>query len=376
MNVVALNSALALAERGHRVDLLTRRDDPAAPSVVELSPGVRLFNLDAGPAEPVAKSEQEVLIEPFSQALARWWRSEGADVDIVHSHHWFSGVAALPIARAAGVPHLQSYHSVAAPAGAPLDDGEQPESSGRNAGERLVAEQSDGIIAVSQAEKATVVERLGAAPECVRVVHPGVNVDQFRPLRPGEPHWAWDGCYLLFAARLQPLKAPDLAVRMLAAMPAGERPRLVIAGETSADFSWYTQELRDLVDSLGLTDEVTYLGSQDRDELAAMMRGACALLNPSRSETYGLINLEASASGVPVVASRNGGMPESVIDDVTGLLLDSRDPEVWAEAVSRFTHEPEYRAAFGRAGREFALTRAWPVVAKELETIYLQEVAP
>lgn len=47
MNVVALNSALALAERGHRVDLLTRRDDPAAPFVVELSPGVRLFNLDA-----------------------------------------------------------------------------------------------------------------------------------------------------------------------------------------------------------------------------------------------------------------------------------------------------------------------------------------
>ncbi len=375
MNVVALNSALALADRGHRVDLLTRRDDPGAPSVVELAPGVRLFNLDAGPAQPVAKSEQEVLIEPFSRALSRWWASEGAGVDIVHSHHWFSGVAALPLARAAGVPHLQSYHSVAAPVGAPLEAGEPPESSGRNAGEQQVAARSDRIIAVSEAEKATIVDRLGADPGRVAVVYPGVNIDQFRPLRPDEPHWAWDGCYLFFAARLQPLKGPDLAIRTLAALPAGHRPRLVIAGETSVDFSWYAKELRDLASSLGLSDEVTFLGSQDRDELATMMRGACVLLNPSRSETYGLINLEASASGVPVVASRSGGMSESVLDDVTGLLLDSREPSAWADVVRRFTDEAEYRAEFGRAGREFAATRSWPVVAAELEAVYLQEAA-
>lgn len=375
MNVVTLNCALALGERGHRIDLLTRRDDPAKPAVVELAPRVRLFNLDAGPSEPVAKSEQEALIEPFGEALRRWWSSEGADVDIVHSHHWFSGVAALPLARAAGVPHLQSYHSVAAPVGAPLEAGEPPESPGRNAGEQLLAVQSDRIIAVSEAEKRTIVERLGADPGYVTVVHPGVNIGRFRPLRPDEDHWAQGICYLLFAARLQPLKGADLAVRTLAAMPVGDRPRLVIAGETSVDFSWYAKELRDLVDSLGLHDEVVYLGSQDRDELAAMLRGACALLNPSRSETYGLINLEASASGVPVVASRNGGMSESVLDNVTGLLLDNRDPEAWAEAVRRFTDEPEYRAEFGRAGREFAITRAWPVVAEELEVVYLEEVA-
>ena len=374
MNVVALNSALALARRGHRVSLLTRRDDPGAPASVELRPGVTLFNLDAGPARPVAKSEQEVLIEPFSEALSGWFLRAGHQADIIHSHHWFSGVAALPIARAVGVPHLQSFHSVAAPAGSSLDEGEQPESSGRNAGEQQVAQQSDLIIAVSEAERRTIIDRLGAGPDLVTVVYPGVDTEQFRPLRPAEPHWAWDGCYLFFAARLQPLKGPDLAVRTLAALPEGHRPRLVIAGETSADFSWYASQLRELVDSLGLTDEVTYLGSQDRDELATMMRGACALLNPSRSETYGLINLEASASGVPVVASRNGGMPESVIDGETGLLLSSRDPEVWAEAVRRFTDEAEYRAMFSQAGRTFALQHTWSHVARELEARYLEEL--
>ena len=160
MNVVEVNTAIALAARGHRVDMLTRRDDPGLPEVLEVVPGVRLFNLAAGPADSVAKSQQEGLIEPFRAAMARWWNSQGAGVDIVHSHHWFSGVAALPIVRSAGVPHLQSYHSVAAPFGASLDAGEPPESEGRPAGERLVAEQSQRIVAVSAAEARTVMASL------------------------------------------------------------------------------------------------------------------------------------------------------------------------------------------------------------------------
>lgn len=375
MNVVEINTARALAARGHRVDLITRRDDNDQPLVVEVAPGVRLFNLMAGPAYSVAKSEQEVLIEPFRAAMATWWRTHGAGVDLVHSHHWFSGVAALPIARAAGVPHLQSFHSVSAPVGAGLDEGEPPESSGRPAGELLVAQQSDRIIAVSDAEAATIRRRYGPPPERIRVVRPGVDLEAFRPLRPNERQWAWQGCYLLFAARLQPLKAPDLAIRTLAALPRGQRPRLIVAGQTSTDFSWYARELRELVDELDVREEVLYIGAQDREQLATLLRGACVLLNPSRSETYGLINLEASASGVPVIATRTGGMVESVIDGVTGLLLDSRDPRAWAEAVRSFTDDAEHRAEFGAAGRVFAAERDWGVVAAELEAVYREEIA-
>lgn len=375
MNVVELNTALALAERGHQVDLLTRKDEASLPAVVEVRPGVRVFNLSAGPPVSVAKSAQEVLIEPFRTAMNSWWAEHGAGVDLIHSHHWFSGVAALPIARAQGRPHLQSFHSVAAPVGAELDAGEQPESPGRPAGERLVATESNLIVAVSDAEKATIIDRYAPDADRIAVVRPGVDLDEFRPLRGDERHWAWQGCYLFFAARLQHLKGPDLAIRTLAELPRGHRPRLVIAGQTSVDFSWYAKELRDLSDELDVSDEVLYIGSQDRPQLATLMRSACVLLNPSRSETYGLINLEASASGIPVIATRTGGMRESVIDGVTGLLLDSRDPEVWAEAVRSFTDDHVRCAAFGAAGREFAASRGWPVVAAELETVYRNELA-
>ena len=217
-------------------------------------------------------------------------------------------------------------------------------------------------------------QRYQAPAERISVVRPGVDLDMFRPLRPGEQPWAWQGGYLFFAARLQPLKGPDLAVRTLAALPPGRRPRLVIAGQTSADFAWYAQELRDLADQLGVGDEVVYIGAQDRDQLATVLRGACVLVNPSRSETYGLINLEASASGVPVIATRAGGMAESVEDQVTGILLDSRDPAVWAETVRGFLDDPDRRARFGLAGRDFASRRGWDVVAAELEAVYRKEV--
>jgi len=370
MNVVELNSAVALGAAGHRVDLLTRKDETHLPEVVELAPGVRMFNLDAGPAVSVAKSRQEALIEPFRDAMSRWWDAHGAGVDIVHSHHWFSGVAAIPVARRVGVPHVQSYHSVAAPEGAGLDDGEAPESPGRRHGERLAATQSDHIVAVSQYEARTIIQRYEPAADRLSVVRPGVDLRQFRPLRPGETNWAWRGNYVLFAARLQPLKAPDLALRTLAALPRGDRPRLVVAGQTSVDFSWYARELRELAADLGITDEVLYIGSQDRDQLATMMRGASLLLNPSHSETFGLVNLEASASGVPVVASRAGGMPESVVDGVTGVLMDSRDAENWARAVHAFVSDTDLRTSTGRAGRAFAETRGWPVVASELVDVY------
>lgn len=374
MNVVELHTAHALAARGHQVDLLTRRGSSGLPPVVELAPGVRVFNLAAGPAHSVPKSEQEALIDPFRDAMAAWWATHGSDVDLVHSHHWFSGVAALPIARQAGVPHLQSFHSVAAPVGASLDAGEPPESPGRPAGEQLVATESDRIVAVSDAERATILQRYHPDPDKISVVRPGVDLELFRPLTLEERHWAWQGCYLFFAARLQPLKGPDLAIRTLASLEKGHRPRLVIAGEASADFAWYADELRALVDELDLKGEVLFLGSQNRDQLATMMRGACVLINPSRSETYGLINLEASASGIPVVATRAGGMVESIVDGVTGVLLDSRDPEVWAAAVREFTGSAKRRAEFGAAGRRFAAGRSWDVVAAEIDSVYRQEL--
>lgn len=365
MNVVTLNSALALGRAGHLVDMVTRRDDPALPEVIEFTEGVRVVNLAAGPAEPVAKSAQEALIEPFADAFARWLGA-GPAPDLVHSHHWFSGVAALPAATRHGIPHLQTFHSVAAPVGADLTQGEQPESRGRPMGERLVARESQRIVAVSHYEASIIHERYGVDPERMTVVHPGVDTELFVPGQLADPP------YVVFAARLQPLKAPDLAIRALAHMPAPIR--LVITGEPSADFADYATELLHEVAAAGLADRVEFRASVDRRELSRLFAGAVALVNPSHSETFGLVNLEAQACGVPVVATRTGGVAESLEEGRTGILMDSRDPEQWARVLMGFASDPDRRARFGHAGRAFALRRSWDVVASELVDVYRGEL--
>lgn len=364
MNVVELNQALALGRLGHGVDLITRRADRTQPAVTDIATGVRLRLLSAGPPQPMAKSAHEAVIEDFRTELAKL-----EPYDVVISQHWMSGIAALPVARAWGVPHLQSYHSIAAPIGADLSAGEPPESPGREAGEHLLARESDAIITISRAEARTVIDRLGADPVRVHVVPPGVDHGVFTPARRrATPP------YIAFAARLQPLKAPDLAVRALAEIPAAVRPQLHIAGDVSADFATYGAELQRLVDALGVREDVRFVGSFDRAGLADFFGRAMLTLVPSFSETFGLVALESAACGTPVIASAAGGLVEAVADGVSGVLLHSRDPRDWGKQIARLlTDRPAWRDLVHGA-QQHAATFGWEASADGLQGVLLRVV--
>ncbi len=361
MNVVVRQTATAMVATGHEVTVWTRRSRTDLPqdSVVD---GVRLRRLPVGPARTLLKREHDELIAPFSEAL----HADGPAVDVIHSQHWFSGMAALPVARSLGVPHVQSFHSIAAPADAPLAEGEPPESLARLDGETSLARLTDAVIAISRAEASTVVDRLGAEPRRVHVVHPGVDAETFHPGTP-DPRPT-----LLAAARLEPLKAVDLAIRTLAGVLAtsrGPRPRLVVAGGATNDEE-YPRSLVRLAEDLGVRDDVVLVGPQGRSELATLMRRATLVLVPSHSETYGLVALEAAASGVPVMAARAGGLEESVIDGVTGVLLPDWEPRTWSDAVGRLLADDAARTRLGRGGRAHALTRRWADTASATVATY------
>lgn len=401
MNVVVNRTACQLAELGHEVEMFTRRSDPEAPAVTEVREGVRLILLDAGPAAPLAKSEMERAIEPFSAELRRVL-SGGAiggitlePLDVIHSHHWFSGVAALPVARELGFAHIQSYHSVAAPKNASsLALGEPSESEGRIDGERRVGQGSDLVVAVSHIEADTIVARYRVPDDKVRIARPGVGVEFFTPRTCPPPEQP----YLLFAARLQPLKGADLALEMFAkvrerlngaaggaggadaaggASGALERYRglrLVLAGAASDDHDAYPDELRAQAERLGVADAVDFAGACSREKLACLMREAALFVLPSWSETFGLVALESQASGVPVIGWLGaGGLAEAVAPG--GLLMESRDADDWAEAIVHLLGDDKRLAAAGESAREFALEHTWRHTATDLVCAYQEVLA-
>ena len=362
MNVVVRHQAEALADLGHHVEIITRRSAATQPDSVALVDGVCLRFVSAGPAEPVPKGEHDAFIEPFRAELEHL-----GPYDVLHAHHWFSGMAALPVARAHGIPHVQSFHSIAADAATPLSEGERPESAGRMAGESLLARESDMVVAISEAEAATVRERLGAPADHVAIVPPGVDGSVFRPAPgPTRAHRP----YAVAAARVQPLKGLDLAIAAIAAVPAEVRPALVIAGDVSSEADGYVEELRRLAADLGIADDVRFVGPQSRADLAFLFRGASVVLVPSHSETYGLVALEGSASGVPVVAAAAGGLREAVVNGETGVVVESRDPMVWAGEITRILSEPAYAAQLAAAGREHAERLSWERSASGLVDVY------
>ncbi|HLS74597.1 MAG TPA: glycosyltransferase [Actinomycetaceae bacterium] len=354
MNVVVRHSAEAMAALGHRVELVTRLSRPGAAPTETPAPGVRVHRLPVGPQRPLPKGAHEDLMAPFGAALR-----DLPTPHLVHSHHWFSGVAALPVAREWQVPHVQTFHSIAADPRTPLAHGERPESPGRLDGEARLARASQLVVTVSRAEARTVADRLGG--NRIAQVHPGVDTEMFQPA-------AAPGSGAVVAARLEPLKGIDLAIEALSRVPKPVRPALTVAGGATDPTSHYPEELRAQARRLGVT--ATFTGPQSRNQLAESFRTAGLLLVPSHSETYGLVALEAAASGIPVLASDSGGLREAVVDGHTGILLGTRDPADWAREITRLAADPTLAARMGRAGRAHALTHTWHRSATLLVAAY------
>lgn len=361
MNVVVRHQAMAMGAAGHDVDIVTRRSSADQPTATELAPGVTLRFIDAGPAQPVAKGRHEDFVEDFRAGLAHLDR-----YDVLHSHHWFSGMAALPLARALSIPHVQSFHSIAAESSTPLSHGERAESPGRLAGEAYLARESDAVVAISAAEADTTITRLGGSPDRVSIVPPGVDSVLFHPRTTapaGRPR-------AVVAGRLHPLKGFDLAIRAIAAVPPDLRPELVIAGDVSVDYDRYAEELGALARELGVADDVRFVGPQSRTGLAKLFRESTLVLVPSHSETYGLVALEAAASGVPTVVAASGGLREAVADGETGLVLDSREPAIWGEAVAGLLADPDRIVRLSTAARARAEHFDWQRSGDALVEVY------
>jgi len=377
LNVYVREVARRMGARGVEVDVFTRRTDPAQPATVTIAPGVSLHHLDAGPAQPVAKEDLATLLCPFELALAAHPRLTG--LEVLHAHYWLSGWVGRRVARRTGIPLVQTFHTLAALKNATLAPGDRPEGALRLVAEAEVARDADQVLVLTCGEARLFHSSFGLSGARLTVVPAGVDLDLFRP-DPADADAAHDGdrprtdaggVELLFAGRLQPLKGPDVAVRILAEVRRhrDDVTLRIVGGASGGDgVAMSVGSLTALAAELGVAEHVVFEPALPQAELAARLRAADLVLVPSRSETFGLIALEAQACGTPVVAARVPGL--EVVVAGGGTLVDGHDPVDHARAVLDLLADPQRLSDARRAGLADAAASSWERTVDRLLDAY------
>jgi glycosyltransferase involved in cell wall biosynthesis len=365
-NVHVAALAGALADRGHRVTVHTRRDDPDLPERVRLREGVEVHHVQAGPAEPIPKDELLPYMEDFARHLTRVWRARPPDV--VHSHFWMSGLASLWAARPLGLPLLHTYHALGTVKRRhqQLADTSPPQ---RIAHETEVGLDCDRVVATCRDEVAEL-GRMGIPEDKVAIVPCGVDTELFTPRGPAARHRT-QRHRLIQLGRLVPRKGTAVSVAALALLPDTEL--LVVGGPPRGRLGDdpEVRRLRGIARRIGVADRVHFTGGVSSRQVPALLRGSDVVLCPADYEPFGIVPLEAMACGRPVVASAVGGHLDTVADPATGRLVPPRDPQSLARAVADLLSRPEAREACGAAGRRRVLRRyGWGRVAAETEAVY------
>jgi D-inositol-3-phosphate glycosyltransferase len=380
MNVYVLELSRRLAAAGIEVDIFTRATSSRLDPVLEVGDGITVRNIHAGPFEGLSKGELPGQLCTFAREVLR--TEAGLPLghyDVVHSHYWLSGQVGALARDRWGVPLVHTMHTMAKVKNDALAAGDIPEPSARIIGEEQVVEAADMLIASTDLEAKQLVNLYDADPGRVEVVHPGVDLNVFRPR---DSHAArehlglpFDAHVLLFAGRIQPLKAPDVLLRAVARLLEVKpqlRSRLVVpvVGGPSGSGLEHPGALADLSAELRIDDVVRYVPPVPPAELAVWDAAASLVAVPSYNESFGLVAAEAQAAGTPVVAAAVGGLTTVVADGVSGLLLDTHEPDEWAHAIGRVLLDDGLRAHLAAGARFRAGAFSWEDTAEHTLDVY------
>lgn len=364
-NVAVAELSAALARRGHQVEVYTRRDAPGLPQRIGTPDGYTVVHVPAGPARHLPKDELLQYMGPFSRQLDAQWSVDRADV--VHAHFWMSGIAAQLAAKRHRVPTVQTFHALGVVKqrhqGA-LDTSPQ----GRLRLETLVAREAAWVTA-SCSDEVFELMRLGRDRSRISVVPCGVDPDRFSPEGSRAPRS--ERPRIVSVGRFVPRKGFDTVIEALPTIPGAE---LVIAGgperaKLAADPE--ARRLQRLAAELGVAERVAFYGAVARADMPALLRSADVVACTPWYEPFGIVPLEAMACGVPVVAAAVGGMLDTVVHDVTGLLIPPKDPRACANAINAILRDAFARSGFGAAGRDRARSRySWDRIAADTLRVY------
>ncbi|AZA14496.1 D-inositol-3-phosphate glycosyltransferase [Corynebacterium choanae] len=374
LNVYVAALARNVAALGHQVDVYTRATSRCAGEIITVTPGYRVINIVAGPYDGIAKEDLATQLAAFSRGMLAHIRHNNLSYDIVHTHYWLAGQVGWLVSDVLDLPWVHTAHTLAAVKNLakPADDAE--ESEARRICEQQIVDNAELLVVNTVEEQRNLQRHYDAPIERIAVISPGADTELFSP---GSDR-ATERCrrelgvplharLVLFVGRLQKFKGPHVLIDAVAQL-AEHHPdlplRVIMCGGPSGPDAT-AETYRQYAAKQGVSHVIRFLQPRPPEELVDLYRAADVVAVPSYNESFGLVAVEAQATGTPVVAANVGGLPIVVRDGETGLLVDSHHPDEWAAVLADILTDDERRAQMGQAAVMRAQELSWHNTAQE-----------
>jgi D-inositol-3-phosphate glycosyltransferase len=384
MNVYIRELAAELGRQGITVDVFTRRISSDQPEIdLSLGENVRVIHIMAGGSQPLGPDEIFSHLSEFTAGVIAFATRQNITYDAIYSHYWLSGWVAHNLKEVWGIPFVIMFHTLGHMKNRILPGYTPALAPDLRIGiETQIVQWADRIIAATPAERAQLLWLYRADRRKIAIIPPGVNITQFQPMsravakqQLGIPQ---DTHLLLFVGRLEPLKAVDTVLEALAVIRQENESFLqnirfaIIGGDPQDSTDAELIRLKELSARLHLNCVVCFLGAKEQALLPYYYSAATTVIMPSDYESFGMVALEAMASGTPVIASEVGGLAFLVRHQQTGFLVPAREPQALAECITTLISDPEKCKEMGQAASNLAQNYTWNTIANRLVATFDQ----
>lgn len=362
-NIYVAQIARQLAAQGHCVDVFTRLDNPYLPAEMEWDDNVRIIHVPAGPARHIPKEELLPYMDGFKLFMRDYFARRDEPYDVVHANFFMSAMAAMPVARQAGIPFAVTFHALGRVRRRYQAEADRfPDS--RFGIEDAIVQNADCIIAECPEDKRDLIELYNADPSRIRMIPCGYDPAEMAPMDMAAARsllgWNQDIFYLLQLGRMVQRKGVDNVIRALSRLRAihGVDARLcVVGGNSTEPTEEQTPELARLkavAREEGVAEFVDFVGRRGRNQLRRYYCAANVFVTTPWYEPFGITPVEAMACARPVVGSDTGGIRYTVVEGETGFLVPARDADALAVRLAALARDPAMARRMGKAGERRA----------------------
>ncbi len=378
-NVYVRQVGEALAQQGWSVDMFTRQSHADEPKIINHAPNCRTIRLTAGPEDFVPRQEIFGYREEFVAQFLQFMEQENIDYELIHSNYWISGWVGLELSQKLAIPLAHTYHSLGAVkyesvSAIPMI------ATTRLAVEKRCLENADRIVATSPQEKEHM-RSLVSKQGNIAIIPCGTDIERFGGITKAEAREKLSidpqAKVIFYVGRFDPRKGIETLVRAVGHSQWQDKDnlKLIIGGGSRPGHSdgIERERIEKIVAELGIEQHTEFPGRVGDEDLPLYFAAADVSVVPSHYEPFGLVAIEAMASGTPVIASDVGGLQYTVVSEETGLLAPPQDTEAFATAINRILDDSQWRDQLGKNARKRVEEKfSWQGVASQLNKLYMQ----